>query len=287
MSSEIYPKLLFRTCSDQSAGRLRCGRLTLGLADENDTQLDVPSEFLRHSDRDSEGATWFVSTTANFMRAIHIAFQKHEAGEDNIELIFIEPNDGTRNLPRKAERLARDCGFSTEYQKLFKHEYLFTRQIPEQCVLHRIDLHTLSERGFTVERLIGHVLEERTCLTGFCTEFRNHWSSYTVGDRSCLLATVACRFGLYSPVDDIFWALFGASIAKGSKWGDFSTLIKKNLAWAKEDYASDVGLNYLRFDTDLEDLREAWWMIKVEHEDRLDELMYSLLDDEPALDYQL
>lgn len=184
---------------------------------------------------------------ANFMRAVHIAFQKHEAGEGNIEPIFIEPKDDTKKLPQRAEELARDCGFSIEDQKLFKREYLFLRRVPDQCVLHRIDLHTLSERGFTVERLISHVREERICLAEFFSDFRKHWTSYTVGDRSCSLAMAACRFGFGAPVGHIYWALFDASIPKGSKWGSFARLVGENLAWAKYDYTSDVSLELSPF----------------------------------------
>lgn len=128
----------------------------------------------------------------------------------------------------------------------------------------------------------GHV-----CLADYCNVFKDQWRRRSIEERSYFLANAACCSGLCAPVNCVCRVLFHASIANGSKWGVHGRLISEDLAWAKGQYASDVSLNYPYCDTGLQELSEACGSIVVEREDGVDELWYSLLADEPALDHQL
>ncbi|KAF2158735.1 hypothetical protein M409DRAFT_71487 [Zasmidium cellare ATCC 36951] len=282
------PDLLFRCCSDKSVGRLLCGQLIAdGGTSNQDT--DLTAEFLNHKNLLNRRVTRLISSTTSLLWVLQLAFQKQHAGESNIEIIFISPHDSPLGEVFHAPNLARQSGLSSEKASYYEHEYLWHWKIPEECIHARVDLKVLESRGLTLTTLIGSFKKELPFprLSEFSSKFKNFWVENEFIGRSFALATAACRFGYDAPVRRIFWILFENSLRAGEGWGQFSNDIQEILTDELCSLAADVSARMLDFDTDLADLSWEWHLLHYEHAERLNELVYPLLEDAPALDRQL
>ena len=83
--------VLLRTWSSTSAGELACGKLSHGWSAHNFTGQQLHGEFEQHRQREAKQPTALVSTTSNFLRALHFAYSKAYKGEDldQITIAFI------------------------------------------------------------------------------------------------------------------------------------------------------------------------------------------------------
>lgn len=120
------PKLLFRTCSFTSAGRLESGRYftTTSRTRLSDSQLLL--EFDNYSKDWQKSPTSLISTTTNFLRALYIAMKKHSEAENvnDRSLFFIVPGDDNDIPLYYGQELAERQGWTTERCQDFQYEYL-------------------------------------------------------------------------------------------------------------------------------------------------------------------
>lgn len=283
------PDLLFRCCSNESAGRLLCGQLSSGHARTLNDDTDLTAEFQAHRDLSNELATRLISTTTSLLWALQLAFQKQHAGESDVEIIFISPHNSMSGKLLHGPTLARQSGLDSEDANRYGNEYLWLWRIPEACVQTRVDLQVLESRGLTLISLIGPLDSTFSFprLAEFASRFKQGWVKNEFIGRSFALATTACRFGYDAPVRRIFWTLFKNSLRWRETWGQYSNDIEDILTDEMCSLAADVSARSLDFDTDLADLSWEWGLLLDEHAERLDELVYSLLEDAPALDRQL
>ncbi|KAK4615708.1 hypothetical protein CLAFUW4_09809 [Fulvia fulva] len=282
-----FPDLLFRCCSNQSAGRLLCGQLSSEPVGNTDPNTDLAAEFLAHIDLPNTQPTRLISTTTSLLRVLHLAFQKLNAGETGIEIIFISPEGSTEGSPLHGPVLASNAGMHHTEAVHYQSEYLWPWRIPEACVLTRVDLDVLESRGFTLQALLGPLQSPPSNLSEFSMALKGRWAVTGIVERSIAFAAAACRFGYYAPVPCIFWGLLENSIKKGVKWGHYREDIEEILEDAMCSLAEDVCDRSLAFETDLADLSWECAELHHNHAEKLDQLIYPLLQDEPALDSQL
>ena len=152
------PDVLFRCCSSSSAGRLHSGKYLQRASGAPLREWDLLSEFESHSRHWEPISTALVSSTTNFLRVIHLAFQKlcDGDGADQIEIVFIMPDSKASFALHCAKDLACQLGWPKEETENYQYEYLFEWKIPECIVIHRITMATLLRRGFNMRQLCGH-----------------------------------------------------------------------------------------------------------------------------------
>ena len=192
------PDLMFRCCSDSSAGRLNSGKRNHS-ASEEPLDLDLLKGFESHSHFwDQTTPTALVSTTTRLLRAIHTAFDKLHSGEpaERIEILFIKPPAASSAL-HSADDLARKLHWLAEKRKNYKDEYLFEWAIPECSVIHRVTMATLLRRGLSIQLLCGSQTHfaDFPRMREFRMVFRQYWGSLRVYERGFQAGRVACLFG--------------------------------------------------------------------------------------------
>ena len=193
------PDLLFRCCSDSSAGRLNSGKKNHSASETVFQQQGLLKEFESHSHFwDQTTPTALVSTTTRLLRAIHTAFDKLHSGEpaERIEILFIKPPAASSAL-HSADDLARKLHWLAEKRKNYKDEYLFEWAIPECSVIHRVTMATLLRRGLSIQLLCGSQTHfaDFPRMREFRMVFRQYWGSLRVYERGFRAGRVACLFG--------------------------------------------------------------------------------------------
>ena len=242
MTTPSPPDLLFRTCSDTSAGRLNSGKKNHVTASQ---QQDLPEEFASHSNFwDHITPTALVSTTALLLHAIHIAFDKLYRGEEaeRVEIIFIklgsEAAVAASAKVHSAETLADGLQFSAEKRKNYKGEYLFEWEIPESLVVHLVTMATLLQRGFSIERLCG----PGTAFVGFPRmrefrmEIRHYLRSLRVYNKGLQAGRVACLFGCQALAGRL-----AADLLSTTAPDEPSGRVGRGIAEAVKDYEFESG----------------------------------------------
>lgn len=286
----VQPDLLFRCCSSTSAGRLNSGKLAFHGRESPLSNQGLLNEFASHSQLWSTDPTALVSTTTNFLRVIHLAFNKLWDGEDanEIEIIMLTPDSDSDTRMHHAAQLARQVDWLPEVIHNYEHEYVFEWKIPNEMVGHRITLGTLLRRGFTLKSLCGRErFESFPDMASFWKLIQNHCakeaslykreeespyecteeSLYKIGYK---VGVAGCTFGVHaltgSIVDEVLGLIFYCP-----ENGPFG-FVKDGIEDALETFILSIGDGLQFYEAELADLSEAAAILDHEFVTRLEEI---------------
>lgn len=275
MTSEEYPRLLFRCCSNTSSGRLLSGKYWQVNTHDDLSDVDMCDEFDRHRKPWNREATALTSTTTNFLRVVHLAMNKRFEGEEagQIEIIFIAPRTCPRKRIHSAQSLASAIDLpDTECEK-YKYEYLFVWGIPDYCVIHRVTLSTWEHRGLTFGSHLGSSVDsfpslyDFHCLISEC--LRKHFSSWEKGYTIC---QGACCFGLRAPVTELASQMVAWTVMDVISYDP--RMEQLGIQDGLEDYVSSVGDNIFEFGADRDDLQRELACLEDGHVGAVGELVH-------------
>lgn len=258
------PSILFRCWSPKSAGGLRSGKSHTGVRQHNFTAAELLQESQKHSNLHSNIPTAFVSTTSNFLRALHIAYHKIHDGEDaqQIKIAFLTSRTDAQTKVYPARDLAIKSGSSEEEADNFVNEYLFLWDVPDDNVIHVVSMDLVIRRGFALPRIhTGHPFPSLSDLRRAFVDRRDHLAPFERG-YSC--ASDACMFGLRAPFHEIAsqmsrWVRGRAYSAKGWRIVDqaIEEAIQDRMTTAAEDLRDQGEIENLTFELDcLEDTHD-------------------------------
>jgi len=191
-----------RTYSNSSAGRLVSGK-----APEGDTLSDTAllEQFSKHADRRNREPTALVSGSRRIVDSLARAFDKHYSDDESpadIWIAFIEvPPTRNEDVTRihSAKTLAEKCEHPEPNK--FSHEVVFEWAIPEEWVVHKVSLQTLTNRGLQA-RLFQHPSAEARGYTARELQQQDPW------EIGVTLGLFARKFGARAPVNWISHQLF-------------------------------------------------------------------------------
>lgn len=203
MSSNI-PPFLFRFWSAESAGGLESGKFSRRQDPHSFTEAGLLEEFEKHKILDGRTPTAFVSTTCDFLRALHGAFRKIWAGEDprKVKIAFFTTRTDAQTRIYHARQLALQTGISEEEAKLFETEYIFLWRVPDDNVLHIVSMDVVVERGFTIPRT-WCIDQSRSNLSDLRKAIKKYGYQLSPFERGYLCGSAACTFGIRAPVHEI------------------------------------------------------------------------------------
>lgn len=143
----------YRCSSASSAGDLICGLKHVG---SRLSKSGLLTQFERHRRKypKNKVPTALVSVTDRPIEAMHRAFEKYYNSQERsasiwITIISVPFTADERRPYHHAEMLALATGIKDSY--IFRHEYLFEWEIPDQYVEHRISVETLLDRGLNLD----------------------------------------------------------------------------------------------------------------------------------------
>ncbi|KAG9922342.1 hypothetical protein KCV05_g9144, partial [Aureobasidium melanogenum] len=278
MSNNI-PDVLYRCWSTKSASDSRSGKVRRGVRPHDFTQAELLQEFQQHRNLYSRTPTAFVSTTSNFLRALHIAYKKMWLGEDKrgIMIAFFtnRPDAQTKIYP--AQDFAIESGSSEEEVKNFENEYIFHWEVPDDNVIHIISMDLVIRRGFALPGTrTGQLFPSLSELRSAMKDYGDQLSPF---ERGYLCGTAACMFGIRAPIYDIAydmsrWARADAYNAKGWKIVDKmrEEAIQDRIVTVAEDLEEEGELEFLVSelscleDTHDEAIMEIGWELQNGHD---------------------
>lgn len=267
MSSTI-PEILYRSWSSTSAGGLKCGKLQQGGQRSDLTPGDLIEEFDQHRQLWDDEPTALISTTSNFLRALHIAYSKAHDGEDpkDITIAFItKPYSSSTKIHQARELLSCLTNDEQELEK-YNNEYLLEWEIPGDHIIHTVSLGVLYWRNFDLAAGIP-----RHCEFPSLSDFRIHIAqddapkeSYTAG---YVFGVAACHFGLRAPVGEIAVQMFKWSMTEEESegyWCEIYSGIGEGIEWkvaaARECESYEAfGQELLGLENELEVLEDVYW----------------------------
>lgn len=272
------PSILFRCWSSESAGGLESGKSHTGVRQHNFAAAELLQEFQEHRNLYNPTPTAFVSTTANFLRALRIAYQKIHNGEDarKIKIAFLTSRTDAQTRIYHARDFAIESESSEEEADNFVNEYLFLWDVPDDNVIHIVSMDLVIRRGFALPRIhTGHPFPSLSDLRRAFVDRRDHLAPFERG-YSC--ASDACMFGLRAPVHEIAsqmsrWVRGRAYSPKSWRIVDqaIEEAIQDRMTTVAEDLEDQGGLKYLMFDLScLEDTHneivlEIGWQLQNYH----------------------
>jgi hypothetical protein len=183
------------------------------------TAAGLLQEFQEHRNLYSHTPTAFVSTTSNFLRALHIAYQRIHNGEDTrqIEIAFLTSRTDTQTRIHPAKNFAIGSGSSEDEVRLFENEYIFLWEVPEDNAIHTVSMDLVIRREFTLPGIrTGQPFPSLSDLRRAIVDRRDQLAPF---ERGCVCGSDACMFGLRVPVHEIasqmsHWVRGGAYSAK-------------------------------------------------------------------------
>jgi len=286
METTPVPGLLFRCCSSASVGRLHSGKLSLHASESLLEEQELLDEFESHRQLYGTTPTALVSTTTNFLRVLHLAYQKLWDGEtaDQIELIFIVPDpEADARLHRAKDLADQIVDWSEEYRRLFTHEFVYEWQIPESAVAHRITMDTLLRRGLDLDQLCGPTeFEEFPGMIDFQSLIRTHWKRSCLFDIGYKAGMAACLFGFHSLTSLILDEILGL-ISYRNPFGP----VEDGIEDALSTYASCIGDGLEAYEAEFEDLSEAAATLHHEYATDAEEIILNYSDEPADVDHAL
>ncbi|KAJ9492012.1 hypothetical protein VN97_g1253 [Penicillium thymicola] len=187
MEPSLNGRYFYRCYSSASAGALRCGKYP-----------HVPTALISVTDRPVE--------------ALYRALEKcHASQEDPKEIwiaILFVPDDANTQ-PHHAREFAQQLMDSRD-AKVFKHEYLFEREIPMSYLEHNVSLREIFKRGS-----VGMFLDAKGSFPSTLEEFRKMIMSEILLDAygaGRWLGGIARAFGVRAPVYRIANKIFSDSL---------------------------------------------------------------------------
>jgi hypothetical protein len=277
MSNET-PPVLFRCWSKRSVGGLRSRKSLNGVRQHSWTAAGLLQEFQEHRNLYSHTPTAFVSTTSNFLRALHIAYQRIHNGEDTrqIEIAFLTSRTDTQTRIHPAKNLAIGSGSSEDEVRLFENEYILLWEVPEDNVIHTVSMDLVIRRGFTLPGIrTGQPFPSLSDLRRAIVDRRDQLAPF---ERGYVCGSDACMFGLRAPVREIAlqmsrWAR--SWIHNPTSWGivdqTIEEAIQDRITTVAEDLDDQGELKYLMFDlscledTHNETILEIGWRLQNYH----------------------
>lgn len=202
MSNNIAP-VLHRCWSTKSASDLRSSKVHNGVRPHHFTRAGLLQEFQQHRNLYGRTPTAFVSTTSNFLRALHIAFKKMWLGEDerDIMIAFFTTQADAQTKIYPARDFAIESESSEEEIKNFQNEYILLWEVPDDNVIHIISMDLVIARGFALPGLhVGRPLPSSSDLRRAIIDHGNQLSLF---ERGYLCGTAACMFGIRAPIYNI------------------------------------------------------------------------------------
>jgi hypothetical protein len=149
------PSFLFRCWSPKSAGDLSSGKSHNGVRQHKFTAAGLLQEFQEHRNLYNRTPTAFVSTTSNFLGALHVAIQRVHDGEDarQIKIAFLTSRTDADTRIYPARDFAIRSGSSEEEADNFVNEYLFLWNVPDDNVIHVVSMDLVIRREFALNRI--------------------------------------------------------------------------------------------------------------------------------------
>jgi hypothetical protein len=154
MPTNISP-ILFRCWSPESAGDLSSGKSHNGVRQHRFTAAGLLQQFQEHRNLYNRTPTAFVSTTSNFLRALHIAIQRVHDGEDTrrIKIAYLTSRTDADTRIYPVRDFAIRSGSSEEEADNVVNEYLFLWNVPDDNVIHVVSMDLVIRRGFALTEI--------------------------------------------------------------------------------------------------------------------------------------
>jgi hypothetical protein len=230
-----------------------------------------------------------VSTTSNFLRALHIAYQKIYDGENtqDIKIAFLTSRTDTQTRIYSAKNFATESGSSEEEVRLFENEYVFLWKVPEDNVIHVVSMNLVIQRGFALPEI--HTDQPVPSLSNLRKAVVDQTDQLTPFGRGYLCGSAACMFGIRAPVHEIAfqmsrWARRGTYCRAGWKLVDqaLKEAIQDRTITVAEDLEDQGEIDYLMFELScLEDTHDeisieiGWDLQSCRHAETLENLLAS------------
>ncbi|KAI3211251.1 hypothetical protein DTO012A9_8482 [Penicillium roqueforti] len=149
----------YRCFSLTSAGGPRSGAYDKYFDRPKLSEHALLSEFDSHRNKWNGHPTALVSVTDRPLEALNRALGKYNSrNEDKIWIICIKvPKADVENGPHHAQRLAEELGLDSN---VFRHEYLFEWEIPEDYILRIVSLRAILAWRIEDMRPLEHGVEE-------------------------------------------------------------------------------------------------------------------------------
>ncbi|KEQ57654.1 uncharacterized protein M437DRAFT_70624 [Aureobasidium melanogenum CBS 110374] len=187
--SNGLPPVLYRCWSTKSAGDLRsrknCSR------NSSSTEISMVAHPPRSCRRRPTSSELSMSPIKRFLtKKMHEMLRLHSS-----------PETDPRTKIYHAKDFAMGSGSSEEEANMFKNEYIFLWEVPDDNVIHTVSMDLVIARGFTLPGLhVGRPLPSSSDLRRAIVDHGNQLSLF---ERGYLCGTAACMFGVRAPVYDI------------------------------------------------------------------------------------
>lgn len=197
----------------------------------------------------------------NFLRVIHLAFEKLSEGEaaDHILIIFIMSDSEDDVRLHCGKELASRLRWPHDDCQKYQYEYLFEWHIPESNVVHEVTMATLVRRGFNLDHMCGQAAFSRFPEMKIFQELRReHWKGTCLFDQGYTSGAAACRFGFNSLTGRLAEEFLALIFCRRHSGCDS---IQRGIEDALYSYASLIGDGLVDFEAELSDLSEAEAML--------------------------
>jgi hypothetical protein len=188
--------VLPRCWSPKSAGDLSSEKSQTGVREHSVTVGGLLQESQGYRNLYDRTPTAFVSTTSNFLRALHIAFQRIYNGKDarHIKIAFITSKTDAQTRIYSARDFAIRSGSSEEEADNFGDEYLFLWNVPDDNVIHVISIDFVIRRAFALPRV--RTRKTFPNLSDLRRASANHTDQLAPFERGYSCVSDACMSGL-------------------------------------------------------------------------------------------
>jgi len=235
----------------------------------------------------SRTPTAFVSTTSNFVRALHIAYQKIYDGEDtqDIKIAFLTSRTDAQTRIYRAKNFAIESRSSEEGVRLFENEYIFLWKVPEDNVIHVVSMDIVIRRGFALPEI--YTSRPVPSLFDLREAIADQAYQLAAFERGYLCGSAACMFGIRAPIHEIAfqmsrWARRGTYCRAGWELVDqaIREAIQDRTITVAEDLEEQGEVKYLMFELScLEDTHDeisieiGWDLQSCRHAETLETLL--------------
>ena len=276
-----FPSLILLILSESSRSTSSASFWSI----HNFTGHQLHGEFEQHRQWKLKQPTALVSTTSNFLRALHVAYSKAHKGEDldQITIAFIAIDGPSPARIHNARDLA---GKSTSDGELENHsnEYLFEWRIPDNCVIHTVTLGLVHRREFDLKPCSP--AESRfPNLSNLRTRIAERTAALAPFDRGYQYGLAACDFGIRAPVEEL-----AKQMSRWAVKGKYSYLdwmvVDRGIKDAIEARVITIGVeNHMEFEGELLRLQAELDILEDCHLDNVAELVWELGRDQDSRSY--
>jgi hypothetical protein len=211
-----------RVYSEKSPRRLISGKglagrpLTRSIPSKSTHDIsELLHEFQNHADQDSEEPTALISVSTRIIDTLNRALSLHLVNGErpsDIWIAFIEVSaatSATSATVHPAQPLAEAIGHDNP--SVVQYEAVFEWAIPRECVLHKVRLQTLLDRGLRCGDLLGPNLQYVSTTemrSNVASVFKSTHSTTCSWDIGVYLGGFARTFGANAPSGWIAHQLF-------------------------------------------------------------------------------